>query len=88
MARKPKQITERELLTVSKTEPTGKRQWTSTVRVVSWNDSTPTLEKREHYSDDEGTILCGKCRGLNAEDFQACLDVQDEIMAALKGGGL
>jgi hypothetical protein len=55
------------------------------LRVVSWNNGSPKLEKRSFWTNDQGELRAGKNMGLTAEDFKLVLEKQDEVIAALTG---
>lgn len=56
------------------------------VRVVSWNDNAPVLEKRQFVKDKEtGALRPGKCRGLTYSDIKRVNDNIVTILAAMTG---
>ena len=56
------------------------------IRVVSWNDYPPVLEKRQIIIDrTTNKERSGKNKGFNREDFILLLEKQEDIQAALRG---
>ena len=64
------------------------RQCVIRIRIVSWNDGPPLLEKRRFvYRYNEGGVkelVPGKLMGLRAEDFESISCRYDEIVNLLK----
>jgi hypothetical protein len=53
------------------------------IRVVQWNTSAPTIEKRELFKKGEETRN-GKAKGFNLEEFEMMILNADKIRALLK----
>jgi hypothetical protein len=49
------------------------------LRIVSWNDKSPMLEKRECWTDEDGNEKMGKAKGFTAEDLNKIIENLDEI---------
>jgi hypothetical protein len=60
------------------------RNGTVRVQVVQWGKYSPTLEKREYYTDANGEQKTGKAKGFNGEDVQLILDNAEEIKTLLQ----
>jgi hypothetical protein len=52
------------------------------IRVVQWNTSAPTIEKREFFVQGTETRN-GKAKGFNLEEFELMLANADKIRALL-----
>lgn len=51
------------------------------LRIVSWNNGAPKLEKRSFYRTRESDeVKTGKAVGLTLEDVMLILDHKDEIL--------
>jgi len=51
------------------------------LRIVSWNDGAPKLEKRRYYKDREtNQWKVGKLTGLDKDDLDKILAVKDEVL--------
>ncbi len=50
------------------------------LRIVSWNNKAPKLEKRMMYRDDSGELKNGKLTGLTADDVKLIIEKKDEIL--------
>lgn len=49
------------------------------IQIVSWNNYSPVLEKRDFWEDKEGNEKMGKAKGFNIEDFSVISENMDEI---------
>ena len=79
----PREVKENVIIELSRTEtPKGNPV---VLRVVSWNNGSPKLEKRSFWMDAEGELRTGKNVGITAEDFQLLLEKKDEVLEALSG---
>ena len=55
------------------------------LRIVSWNNGAPKLEKRSFYrSRESDEVKTGKAVGLTLEDVSLILDNKDEILELMK----
>lgn len=79
----PREVKENVIIELARTE-TAKGN-PIVLRVVSWNNGIPKLEKRSFWVDAEGELRTGKSVGMTAGDFQILLDKKDEIIEALSG---
>lgn len=77
----PREISEDVLLEVSKEEYSEGKP--VVVRVVSWNNAAPKLEKRSFWTNEDGQLRAGKNLGFSLDDFQIVLEKQDDILKAL-----
>ena len=77
----PREFKEDVLFEISK-EDTGEGRYTS-LRIVSWNNGTPKIEKRMFWTNEEGQLRPGKLSGLTISDFQLILDNQNDIQKYL-----
>lgn len=76
-----REIKEDVLLELSRDE--SERGDAMVLRVVSWNNGTPKLEKRSFWKNDQEEVRTGKITGITAADFQLLLEKKDEVLAAL-----
>lgn len=59
------------------------------LRVVSWNDNEPVLEKRQFIKDSAtGAIRPGKCRGLTLKDVSFVVSNWPDIHASMASFGV
>lgn len=49
------------------------------LQIVQWNNSAPSLEKREYYTDENDEEKAGKAKGLNADDLRLIFENREEI---------
>jgi hypothetical protein len=56
------------------------------LRVVSWNEGPPKIEKRSFWVNEEGVLRTGKNLGITAQDFETLIEKQDEIRSVLSKG--
>ncbi len=79
----PRQISENVILEISRVESAKGNP--VVLRVVSWNEGVPKIEKRSYWRTEDDELRAGKIMGLTTEDFQLMIDKKDEILAALSG---
>lgn len=77
MAEQEKKDIKCEILTVLNEAET--RRGITRLQIVSWNDRSPMLEKREYWTDKEGNEKAGKAKGLNLDDLDMIVDQFDAI---------
>ncbi|MBN2407047.1 MAG: hypothetical protein JXJ19_05070, partial [Elusimicrobia bacterium] len=79
----PREIKENVILEVSREET--KKGDPIIIRVVSWNNGVPKLEKRSFWTNEQGEQRAGKIVGLTEQDFRLLVEKKDEVIEALSG---
>lgn len=53
------------------------------LRIVSWNDQEPVLEKRQFFKDLQGQQKPGRCKGFTLEDLKYVQEHMAEIQEVM-----